>query len=357
MISILIAVILFLGILMLLALPHELGHFWAAKRYGVRVEEFGLGLPPRLWAFKAGETVYSLNALPLGGFVKVAGELDPSVPNGLASKSVGTRFVVLVIGSVINALLAVLLLALPLMFPHEITVEKITVRDTMPDSPAALAGIKAGDQILVVDWRAVHNVNDLRSRIYVNLGREINVQVMHPDSTIGDFQITPRWLVSGQENATGLVVFGSDTRKISHRYPPWQAIPLAIEAVVDMFVIFENVIISMILGVTPVVLMGPIGLTHFINNLLYVGMNYSFLLEFAAFLSANLAMINLFPLPGLDGGRATFVLLEWVRRGKRVTPKTEGLIHGLGFALIIILVGFIAYQDILRIIHGSQLLD
>jgi len=112
MISIIIAITLFLGLLMLLALPHELGHFLAAKRYGVRVDEFGLGLPPRLLAIKRGETVYSLNAIPLGGFVKVAGELDPSVPNGLASKSTGVRFVVLVIGSVINALLAILFLAI-----------------------------------------------------------------------------------------------------------------------------------------------------------------------------------------------------------------------------------------------------
>jgi regulator of sigma E protease len=356
MISIIIAITLFLGLLMLLALPHELGHFLAAKRYGVRVDEFGLGLPPRLLAIKRGETVYSLNAIPLGGFVKVAGELDPSVPNGLASKSTGVRFVVLVIGSVINALIAVLLLAIPLMFTHEIIVEKILVRDTLPDSPAALAGIKAGDQITVVDWQVVHNVHDLRSRIYVNLGREINVRVVHPDSSTAEFQITPRWIVSGGENATGLVVFGSNSQSVNHRYPFWQAIPLAFTAVVDMFVIFKNVLISMVLGITPVVLMGPIGLTHFINELLKSGLSYIFLLNFTAFLSANLALINLFPFPGLDGGRIAFVLLEWFRRGRRVPPKTEGLIHGVGFALIIILVIFIAYQDILRIIHGSQFL-
>jgi regulator of sigma E protease len=356
MIGIVIAVLLFLGIIMLLALPHELGHFLAAKRYGVRVEEFGLGFPPRLLAIKRGETVYSLNAIPLGGFTKLAGELDPSVPNGLASKSVGNRFVVLVIGSVINALLAVLLLALPLMFPHEIIVEKITVRDMMPNSPAALAGIKAGDQILVVDWRAVHNVGDLKNRIYVNLGNEINVRVMHPDSSTEDFQITPRWFVSGQENAIGLVVSGSNSRSVNHRYPFWQAIPLAFTTVVDMFLIFKNVLIGMVLGITPVVLMGPIGLTYFISELLSSGLSYIFLLKFSAFLSANVAMINLFPFPALDGGRIAFVLLEWFRRGKRVPAKVEGLIHGFGFALIIILVGFIAYQDILRIINGIHIL-
>jgi regulator of sigma E protease len=356
MIGVIIAFILFLGIIMLLALPHELGHFLAAKRYGVRVEEFGLGFPPRLLAIKRGETVYSLNAIPLGGFTKVAGELDPSVPNGLASKSTGVRFVVLVIGSLINALLAVFLLAIPLMVTHEIIVEKVLVRDILHDSPAALAGIKAGDQILVVDSQTVHNVNDLRNRIYVNLGRETNVRVMHPDSSTEDFQITPRWFVSGQENSTGLVVFGSNSRSVNHRYPFWQAIPLACRAVVDMFVIFKNVLIGMILGITPVVLMGPIGLTHFISELLNFGLSYIFLLKFTAFLSANLALVNLFPFPALDGGRIAFILLELFRRGKRVPPKIEGLIHGFGFALILILAVFVACQDILRIAHGSQFL-
>lgn len=348
-----IAGILFLGILMLLAFPHELGHFFAARRYGVRVEELGLGLPPRLLAIKRGETVYSLNAIPLGGFTKMAGELDPAVANGFAGKSIGVRFIVLVTGSVANALLSVLLLAIPLMLTHEIIVEKVMVRDILPDSPASRAGIKAGDHILSVDWGAVHNVKDLRQRIYVNLGREINIMVLHPDSSTEGFKITPRWIVSGEENATGLVVFGSNARRVNHRYPFWQAIPLAFTAVVDMFVTFKNVLISMILGITPVVLMGPIGLTYFINELRNSGLDIIFFLKFTAFLSANLAMVNLFPLPAVDGGRIAFVFLEGLRRGKRVSPKTEGMIHGLGFALILILFLFIAYQDILRIIHGS----
>jgi regulator of sigma E protease len=354
MIGIIISVILLLGIIMLLVLPHELGHFFAAKRFGVRVEELGIGLPPRLLAIRRGETVYSLNAIPLGGFTKVAGELDPSVPNGLASKSIGIRFVVLGIGSMINALFSILFLAIPLMFTHEIMVEKVLVREALPNSPAALAGIKPGDQIMVVDWGAIHNVDDLRRRIFVNLGREINVMVMHPDSSTENFQITPRWIVSGEQNATGLVVFGSNSRGVNHRYPLWQVIPIAFTAAVDMFVIFKNVLVSMILGVTPVVLMGPIGLTYFINEILNSGLSNISLYKFAAFLSANLAMINLFPLPALDGGRIIFVLLEWVRRGKRVPPKIEGFIHGVGFALIIVFMIFIAYQDVLHIIHGSQ---
>jgi regulator of sigma E protease len=353
MTGIIIAIIVFVVMIMLLTLPHELGHFFAARRYGIRVEELALGLPPRLWAKKRGETVYSLNAIPLGGFTKMAGELDPAVADGFASKSIGVRFAVLVIGSVSNALFSVLLLAIPLMFTHEIIVEKVLVRDILQDSPAARAGIKAGDQILSVDWGAVHNVKDLRQRIYVNLGREIDVIVMHPDSSTDDFKITPRWIVSGEENATGLVVFGSNSRRVNHQYPFWQAIPLAFTAVVDMFVTLKNVLISMILGITPVVLMGPIGLTHFINELRNSGVSNTLFIRFTAFLSANLAMVNLFPLPALDGGRIAFLLLEWVRRGKRVPAKIEGLIHGLGFALIIILFIFITYQDILRIIHGS----
>jgi len=111
-------------------------------------------------------------------------------------------------------------------------------------------------------------------------------------------------------------------------------------------------LVSMVLGITPVVLMGPIGLTYLINELMNSGLSNVALFKFTAFLSANLAMINLFPFPALDGGRIVFVLLEWIRRGRRVSPKVEGLIHGIGFALIIVLGVIIAYQDVLRIIHG-----
>ncbi len=242
------------------------------------------------------------------------------------------------------------------MFPHEIVTEKVLVQGTLPDSPAARAGIRVGDQILVVDWVAIHNVSDLRNRIYVNLGRKINVLVMHPDRTTENFTITPRWIVSGAQNATGLVVIGSNQERIEHRYPIWQAIPKGFAETVDMFITFKNVIVSMFLGITPVVLTGPVGLVQVLNELMNSGISLSSLIDLTAFLSGNLALLNMFPIPALDGGRMVFIILEWVRGGKRLSPKTEGLIHGTGFALLLLFMVGIAFQDVLRIIHGTRLI-
>ena len=198
-----------LGILVVLALVHELGHFFMAKRMGIGVEELGLGFPPRLVSIKRGGTVYSVNALPLGGFVKLSGEIDPSVPGGMASSRVLSRLGVLIAGSMMNALLPILLFSIAYMIPHKLRVESVLVAEVIPDSPAALAGVQVGDQIIEADWSVIHNLQDLRFRIYVNLGRQIDIMVMHPDKTIAHLQLTPRWRAQEDDTASGMVVVGA----------------------------------------------------------------------------------------------------------------------------------------------------
>ncbi|MFC1965386.1 RIP metalloprotease [Chloroflexota bacterium] len=349
-----ISIISFLVIIMVLILAHELGHFITAKASGVKVEEFGLGFPPRLLSLKRGETLYSLNAIPLGGFVKMAGEEDPDVPGSLASKSIGTRLLVLSAGSLMNFLLPLLLFSIAFIIPYNVIAGQVTVEEVMPDSPAARAGIRPGDTIISVNDKPVNNNGDLYRYIRLNLGNEINMLVQHRDATKESIHVVPRWRSPEDQGATGIAITTSGATIITQRYPFWKAIPLGVVACIETFILFKNEIITMIIGSAPVVLAGPVGIAQITAEVAKAGI--SPLLEFAAFLSINLALINIFPLPALDGGRIVFVLLEGVRRGKRIAPKTEGLVHLIGFAMIMAFVAAVTYQDIMRIISGDSFL-
>ncbi len=347
----LITIVSFISILVVLILAHELGHFLAAKASGVRVEEFALGFPPRLLSVRRGETLYSLNAIPLGGFTKMAGEEDPKVPRSLASKSIGARLLVLGAGSLMNAILPILLLSVAFAVPHDLVIGQVLVKEVAPDSPAAIAGIQAGDVFLRIDGRAVHNIGDMQRHIQLNLGRKVTILVKRPDSITKSIQLAPRWRPPEGQGAIGIVVSTSYYTIVRQSYPFWKAIPIGVRECMETFVLFKNGIITMIIGTTPVMLAGPVGIAQITGEVVRTGI--SPLLQFAAFLSVNLAIFNILPLPALDGGRIAFVLLEWLRRGKRVSPITEAIVHRIGFALLMTLVLVITYQDIIRVASGE----
>ena len=212
-----ITVIAFLGILAVLILAHELGHFVTAKASRVKVDEFGLGFPPRLLSIKRGETRYSLNAIPLGGFVKMAGEEDPKVPGSLASKGIGTRLLILSAGSLMNALLPLLLFSIAFMVPHDTLTGQVVVEEVATNSPAASAGIESGDVILSINEKPVHNINDLQRNIYLNLGKEITLLIKHSDSTTEDIRVIPRWAPPEGEGAIGVAVRLLNPTAVSQR--------------------------------------------------------------------------------------------------------------------------------------------
>ncbi len=345
----------FLGVLIVLILAHEIGHFVTARATKVTVEEFGLFFPPRLLSFKRGETRYSLNAIPLGGFVKMAGEEDPEVPGSLASKKTGVKLLVLSAGSLMNFLLPLLLFSIAFMIPHNVVMGQVMAEEVYANSPASMAGIRPGDIILSVDEKPVNNNADLYRYTQLNLGKEINLHIQHSDSTRENVRVVPRWKPPPESRgAIGILMVTTDATITKQHYPFWKAIPMGVSTCIETFILFKNGIVSMIIGATPVAVAGPVGIAQLTGEVARAGI--SPLLEFAAFLSINLAIINLFPLPGLDGGRIAFVLLEWVRRGKRIAPKTEGLVHLVGFAILIVFFLAITYQDIIRIISGESLL-
>ncbi|MBI3040048.1 MAG: site-2 protease family protein [Chloroflexi bacterium] len=350
----LISIVSFFIVILVLILAHEIGHFITARATGVRVEEFGLGFPPRLLSIKRGETLYSLNAIPLGGFVKMAGEEDPEVLGSLAGKSTITRILVLGAGSLMNFLLPLLLFAIAFMIPFNLVVGQVIAEEVAPGSPAARAGIRPGDTILSVNDKPVDNNGDLQRYIQLNLGKEVNILVRHSDLTTEKVQVTPRWRPPAGQGAIGIVMSISNATISRQHYPFWRAIPLGVSACVETFVLFKNGLVSMMIGAAPVAVAGPVGIAQLTGEVAKAGI--SPLLEFAAFLSINLAIINLFPLPALDGGRIAFVLLEWMRRGKRLAPKAEGLVHLIGLVMIMAFILAITYRDIVRIINGESLM-
>ena len=352
-----ITLVSFFVMLIVLVLVHELGHFITAKAFKVRVEEFGLFFPPRIWGIKKGETTYSINALPIGGFVKLAGEEDPKVPGSLASKRKGVRILVLASGAIMNLILPLILLSAAFMIPHTEVTAPSTILYLAPDSPAYHAGIKPGDTILSANGKTINNPNDVNRFVQSHLGTLIELTVQHENGTIENVYLTPRWKPPENQGAMGIawdidaIIAGQVTT--SKSYPFWKAIPMGFQDSLDTFVLFKNGIISMIIGSQPVQFVGPVGIAQMTGEIAKGGI--SPLLEFAAAFSINLGILNLFPLPALDGGRIVFIILEWLRRGKRVSVKTESLVHAIGFMVLIAAVLVISYQDIVRIVTGTTL--
>jgi len=350
--SVFITIIAFFGILVVVILVHELGHFATAKLSKVKVEEFGLGFPPRLVSFKKGDTRYSLNLIPLGGFCRMAGEEDPKAPGSLAGKSIKTRLLVLSAGSIMNVLLPLLLFSIAFMIPTSLIVGDVMVNEVAPNSPAEEAGIMPGDTILELDGREIRNLNDLAYNTHLNLGAEITLLI--GNDTQKEVSLVPRWDPPEGEGAMGVMVGVENATKTKESYPFWEAIPKGTIHSVETMILFKNEIQRWFIAKEGPQVAGPVGIAELTGEAARSG--FGVLLEFTAFLSMNLAIINLLPIPGLDGGRIVFVAIEGIRRGKKISPKREGLVHLIGFTVLILIIILITYQDILRIIRGESLI-
>jgi len=348
--EILITIVTFLVMLIILVLAHEVGHFFTAKARGVQVQEFGLGFPPRIWGIKRGETLYSINALPLGGFVKLAGEEDPKVPRSLASKGYGTRILVLAAGSIMNILLPIILFSIAFMIPHDIVVYPVKIESVSENSPAAIAGSQPGDTVLSFNNEKLNNSAELQRNIQLNVNNKVNITVQHPDSSMETVELVPRLNPPEGQGATGikLAVPPSNPTIVKQSEPFWKAIPMGLTEIGQTMVLFKNEIIRWIIGAAAPQITGPVGMAQLTGEVVRAGMSPLF--EFAAFISINLGIVNLLPLPALDGGRIAFVILEMIRRGRRISPRTEGLVHLIGFVILIALILVITYGDIANII-------
>ena len=350
--------IIALVIFSVIVLVHELGHFITAKSSGVRVEEFGIGFPPRIYGITRGETIYSINWIPFGGFNKVTGEVEPDLPRSLASKNAGIRLLFFSAGSIMNLLLPLLLFSIAFMLPHNVLTEPVVVKEIAPGSPAAMTAMEPGDTILSLNDKPVQSISDLQRDINLNLGREVTLLLRHSDGTTEEIKLVPRWKPPEGQGAIGVLLDAelavSGRTIVSQSEPIWRALPMSVKASIEAFILYKNGIIGMITGAFPATLTGPVGIVQMMGEVAKVGI--SPLLEFAALISMVVGLVNLFPLPALDGGRISFVVLEVLRRGKRVSPRVEGLVHSIGFILLLGVMALITYQDILRIITGDNII-
>jgi len=348
-----VTLIIFLLILGLLIFVHEGGHFIVAKLSGIKVEEFGMGFPPRIFGIRRGETIYSLNWIPLGGFCKMLGEEDPSAPRSFASKRPAVRLATLAAGPLMNAILPIVLLSIAFMVPREVVVGDVVIDQVVPDSPAAEAGIVPGDTVLSINGNSIQNIGDVIYDIHLKMGEKITLELKDADGNLKTATLIPRWNPPPGEGAVGIAMTMVNTGNVSQSYPFWEAVPKSISSIGDTFVLMRNEVTSWFVQKKAPEVAGPVGIFQLTGEVREAGPSY--IIQFTAFLSLNLAIVNILPLPALDGGRIVFVLLEVVRRGKRVSPRTEGLIHYVGFAMLIALILVISYFDILRVVRGESL--
>lgn len=344
------------GILVLsvLIIAHELGHFITAKATRCWVKEFGVGFRPRLWGKKLGDTIYSINWIPFGGFNDISGEVDPTQPRALAARPYWVRLLVLGGGMLMNLILPFILMAIAYMVPHDVVQGRVVVQEVSANSPAEMAGIKPGDTILMVNDTPVDNVGVLSRETQLHLGTEVTMEIQHADSAIETITVVPRWKPPAGDGAVGIASQTMNSTITSESMPFWRAIPEGAVSVWQTLVLYKNGIIEMITGAVPFTPAGPVGIVQVTGEVAHAGVGP--VLELTAFISIAIALTQLIPFPSLDGSRMLFVVVEWLRRGKRISPKVEGIVHSVGFIILLTLMVLITYQDLARWISGGSLL-
>lgn len=340
-----IAVICVFGVLVLV---HELGHFVTAKLTGMRVDEFAIGFGPKLISFRKGETVYSIRCIPLGGFNNIAGmdpENNPAGARGYCEKSIPARMLVILAGSGMNLILPVFLF-FGIFFFSGISVPSTepVLGKVLPDRPAAVAGLKEGDRILRLGDKDVEDWTGFVEVVKSNAGQPLAVQYER-DGVEGSTVMTP---VYDEENHRAMVgVMGS----VVTSHPGfWESAKLAVErtgTVIYAMVVELARIIGQLSGEG---LAGPMGVVHMTGEVAKLGLVP--LLSFTAFLSLNLGIINLFPVPALDGGHFLMLLVEALR-GKPVSPDVLHYTQTVGIALLVLLMVYATKNDIVRIFFGG----
>lgn len=334
--TILLAILIF-GVLIMV---HELGHFIIAKSVGIQVHEFAIGMGPLLASKKWRGTQYSLRLFPIGGYNKMAGMEpgDENNPDGFNTKSVGKRMGVIASGSLMNILLA--LVAFVIVFALlGVPSQTNTVGSVIGSSPAAQAGIMPGDKIIAIDGKKVDTWNDLVEIIHSSSGKNLSLTLSRDHKQIV-VNAVPEY---DAENKMGLIGIKQSTERTNF----FEAISLGVKNTFVLTISIFAGLIQMIAGKIPAEVAGPVGIVSILDNVAQLGL--ANILSFTSLLSLNLGIINLFPIPALDGSRLIFLALEGIR-GKPVSPEKENMIHLVGFALLIMFMVFITYKDILRLI-------
>jgi len=451
----------FVGILLGLIVIHEAGHYFTAKMFGVKVLEAGVGLPPRVWGFTWRGTDYTINALPFGAFVRMLGEEDPSDPESLAAQPKWKRTIIIASGAAMNLVTAVVLFAVSLMIPTEVSEGGAVITNVIPDSPAARAGILEGDEILEVNGRKAENTTDAAYFIRLAQGSTVDMKLKRTDPRTGaqvlEKEVYARWDPGtyvdecGIEKAAGPtgISIGTrhgqfvpvtpeekadaekPTREAFREYreqvpagapasctdgsqfgffpltaaecaelsaedqaaaralkddlfpgsaapcyefepgpqfvpftktrvqPPWEAFPNGVRLSFESLILTRNTVWSLLRGfnsTTASPITGPVGIAQATGEVVEEA-GWLPLITLAGSLSMSLAIINILPLPMVDGGRLVFIFIELIRRGRRIDPQKEALVHLAGFVALIVIALVITWFDVARWVSGDSLLQ
>jgi len=335
----------------LLVFVHELGHFLMAKWRKVAVEEFGFGLPPRLWGKKFRGTMYSLNFIPLGGFVKLKGE-DPEVAgfgdaNSFSVKSKKSRTAIIIAGVLGNLALAWLIFSLLFAVGNPSVSGKVTIEEVYAGSPAEGVGLQKGDVVLAIDEQKVKTTEELILAVEQKAGRVVKLEIDRKGLAL-QMAVVPRVEPPEDEGPLGVSIALTDPQVSLTTYPFWQAPGYALlevgKILKSMFLGFGAMLGRLFTrGEIPTEVTGVVGIKAMTD--VAASMGERFFLQFMALLNLNLFLFNLLPLPALDGGRLLFVGFEAVLK-RKLNPKIEKLANNLGLAFLLLLSALVTIKDI-----------
>ncbi|MFC1678225.1 RIP metalloprotease RseP [Patescibacteria group bacterium] len=370
-------IVTFIIVLSILVFVHELGHFYTARKFGVKAEEFGFGFPPRVWGIykdKEGNwrhvkgkkevtdapgTIYSINWLPIGGFVKIKGEdgEDRSDNDSFSNRKIWQRTIIILAGVTMNIVLAAVLISFGYMvgLPQSldegissraiVSERQIQVVEVLPNTPAEQAGMKLGDIVVAVNRNEFQSGEELQVFTEKNIGESLTYDIKRGGEEMV-IQVTPEIIEDTNKGGVGIGI--SEVGIV--RYPIylafWEGTKTTIFLTWFIMIAFYELIKGLILGQGMTIdLGGPVRIAQITGDAVRMGLAY--LINFTALLSINLAIINAFPFPALDGGRLLFLIIEKIKGGP-VKKEVEAIVHNIGFALLILLVIIVTFNDIAR---------
>lgn len=343
-------IIWFIIILGGIVLVHEFGHFFFSKLFGVYVYEFSIGMGPKILHFKKkkGETEYCLRLIPIGGFVSLAGEDaddNSKIPDSrkLFTKPIWQRFIIMVAGAMNNFIFAFVLLFVMALIYGSVS-NKPIVSSVDSNYPAYTSGIEVGDRIIKIDGNRISSWSEMQLYIQTSNGEELTFDIKDINGNEKVVKIIPKEI---EEDEQKRYIIGISTdNTIKHGFI--NSLSYAIETTASLYKLMLTTLKQIFIGGVSVKdLSGPVGIYTVVDSQSKNGL--ASILYLTAYLSMNVGVINLLPFPAFDGGRVLFLIIEKIRR-KKIPAKTEGLVNGIGFAILMLLMLFVTINDIIRLL-------
>jgi regulator of sigma E protease len=322
-----------------IVLVHEFGHFIVAKHHGVRVHEFAIGMGPKLFSIKR-ETEYSIRVLPFGGFIRMEGEDEESSdPKSFNKKSIGQRASIIFAGPFMNLILAILVF-IPIFI--YVGSPSTTIAKVENGSPAQQAGILVGDTITEINGKEIKNWNQITSTIDASKGKTLDIKVERNDD-VENIKVTPK-------NEKGDFKLGIGTKLEKNIGGAFvNSIKTTINILGQMITLLVQLVTGNLPSGAAESISGPVGIISVVGDATRSG--FMDVLSLTALISLNLALMNLLPIPALDGGRLLFLAVEAIRGGKKLNQEREGMINFLGFAALMALMLFVTYRDMIKLFN------